>query len=79
MHAGDQLAQRLGGVVHRAAKDTGVQIVVGAKHAQLEVSQAAQGVGDGGHVGIEDAGIGIEGEIAGQQLFVAFHERHQAG
>ena len=79
MHAGDQLAQRLRRVEHRAAEDARVQVVVGTVDAQLEVRQAAQGVGDGGHIGREDARIGVEGEIAAQHVLMAGEEIAQAG
>ena len=75
VHFGDQFGQHLGRIMNHTAIQPGVQVCPGSGDIDLEISQPAQAVGDGGHIDAHHTGIRIEGNIRLEQLRMFFEER----
>src|SRR5688572_32631293 len=74
VHARYQFCQRLRGVMYSAAKQTGMQITVRSKDADLKISQTAQTIGDSRRILIDQPGVRIDANIRFQQILILFDE-----
>ena len=76
---GHHLRQHIGRVGHRAAKETGMKVFVGARNLYFHITQTAQAHGNSRNVGGNHAGVGSNHHVGFKHVFMRGAPRFQRG